>query len=213
MRLLALGIQERPHPCPKSTTGRGKESGHSLAPCPLSGPQFPLLLEVSLPSEMPSAFKAGGACVLPTLHHGDASSFCSGGSQPAPPHPQWELGPPCSRDTGDTSQIHGHDLWETQEHWTRSLDITVSVLAPSQLAVCPRRSHIPSLVPGKLWCLDRNVPILLALAVCTLPLNLPAMTPLRLLPVRGRTGLCRVSQGASGWRCLHLFTELEGALD
>lgn len=61
MRLLALAIQERPHPCPKSTTGRGKESGHSLAPCPLSGPQFPLLLEVSLPSEMPSAFKAGGA--------------------------------------------------------------------------------------------------------------------------------------------------------
>lgn len=100
--------------------------------------------------------------MLPTLYHGDASSFCSGGSQPAPPIPQWELGPPCPRDTGDTSQIHGHDLWETQEHWTRSLDITVSVLAPSQLAVYPRPSHTPSLVPGKLWCLDRNVPILLA---------------------------------------------------
>lgn len=48
--LLALAIQERPHPCPKSTTGRGKEAALSLAPCPLSGPQFPLLLEVSLPS-------------------------------------------------------------------------------------------------------------------------------------------------------------------
>ena len=88
--------------------------------------------------------------MLPTLHPGEASSFCSGGSQPAPPHPQWELGPPCPRDTGDTSQIHGHDLWETQEHWTRSLDITVSVLALSQLAVCPRQSHTPSL----LWFLE-----------------------------------------------------------
>lgn len=149
--------------------------------------------------------------MLPTLHHGEASSFCSGGSQPAPPHPQWELGPPCPRDTGDTSQIHGHDLWETQEHWTRSLDITVSVLALSQLAVCPRQSHTPSLVPGKLWCLARDVPDLLVLR--TPPLNLPAVAPLRLLPVCGRIGMCWVSQGASGWRCLHLFTEPEGTLD
>lgn len=114
--------------------------------------------------------------MLPTLRHGDAPSFCSGGFSASPsPILIWGLAFPALY-----TRTH---LRPTDKTSGRPESTGLEALMPRsqsqlclQLAVCPRPSHPPSLVPGKVRRLERNV--LTILALCTAPTatsNLPAM--------------------------------------